>query len=79
MLRLEDLDVYNLAENLSDMVWYDFDHGGRKAQTTVGYQIIRSADSVSANISEGYGRYTPADRRRFYLYSRGSFRKRKHG
>ncbi|MBW1838136.1 MAG: four helix bundle protein, partial [Deltaproteobacteria bacterium] len=47
----------------------------------MGYQIIRSSDSISVNIAEGvnfrlsfrgYGRYTPADRKKFYLYSRGS-------
>ncbi|MBW1795973.1 MAG: four helix bundle protein [Deltaproteobacteria bacterium] len=26
---------------------------------------------------EGYGRYTPADRKKFYLYSRGSFEETK--
>ncbi len=26
---------------------------------------------------EGYGRYTPADRKRFYLYSRGSLEETK--
>ncbi|MEA2101082.1 MAG: four helix bundle protein [Thermodesulfobacteriota bacterium] len=25
----------------------------------MGYQIIRSSDSIAANIAEGYGRYTP--------------------
>jgi len=29
------------------------------------------------NLAEGYGRYTPADRRKFYLYSRGSFEETK--
>jgi four helix bundle protein len=43
----------------------------------VGYQIIRSSDSIAANIAEGYGRYTPADRKKFYLYSRGSLEETK--
>ncbi len=73
MIRLEDLEVYQLAEKLADMVWYDFDTWNKKVQNTTGYQLIRSSDSISANISEGYGRFTPADRKRFYLYSRGSF------
>jgi four helix bundle protein len=38
----------------------------------VGYQIIQASDSLAANIAEGYDRYTPADREKFYLYSRGS-------
>jgi four helix bundle protein len=66
-----------LAEQLSDLIWNDFDKWSKKVQNTIGYQIIRSSDSISANIAEGYGRYTPADRKRFYLYSRGSFEETK--
>ena len=77
MKDLTELDVYNLAEELSDLIWYVFDKWDKKVQNTIGYQIIRSSDSISANISEGYGRYTPADRKRFYLYSRGSFEETK--
>ncbi len=71
------MDVYNLAEELSDMIWYDFDKWTVKAQKTIGYQIIRSSDSIAANLAEGYGRYTPADRKRFYRYARGSFEETK--
>ena len=77
MKRVYELDVYKLAEELSDMVWYDFDTWNKKVQNTVGYQIIRSSDSIAANIAEGYGRYTPADRKKFYLYSRGSLEETK--
>jgi four helix bundle protein len=66
------LDVYKLTEALADMVWHDFVKWNKKVQNTVGYQIIRSSDSIAANIAEGYGRYTPADGKKFYLYSRGS-------
>jgi four helix bundle protein len=77
MREVYELDVYRLAEELSDMVWYEFDNWNRKTQNTVGYQIIRSADSIAANIAEGYGRYSSLDRRKFYLYSRGSFEETK--
>lgn len=77
MIALTDLDVYKLGERLSDMVWEDYDHWSEKAQRTIGYQIIRSPDSISINIAEGYGRYTPADRKNFYRYSRGSFEETK--
>mgnify|MGYP003433256288 CR=1 FL=1 len=77
MIPLTDLDVYNLGERLSDMVWEDYDHWPEKAQRTIGFQIIRSSDSISINIAEGYGRYTPADRKNFYRYSRGSFEETK--
>jgi four helix bundle protein len=77
MKRVYELEVYKLAEELSDLIWNDFDKWNKKVQNTVGYQIIRSSDSIAANIAEGYGRYTPADRRKFYIYSRGSFEETK--
>lgn len=73
MKALESLDVYVLSEKLSDLIWNLFDRWDRKAQQTMGYQIIRAADSISANIAEGYGRYSFPDRKRFYIYARGSF------
>ncbi|MEE4359014.1 MAG: four helix bundle protein [Desulfococcaceae bacterium] len=71
------MDVYNLAEKLSDLIWYAYDKWTEKAKRTMGYQIIRSADSIAANIAEGYGRYTPSDRKNFYRYARGSFEETK--
>ncbi len=77
MKEIYELDVYKLAEELSDLIWYAFDKWSVKAQNTIGYQIIRSSDIIAANLAEGYGRYTPADRKKFYLYARGSFEKTK--
>jgi four helix bundle protein len=48
-----------------------------KVQSSIGSQVIRSADSISANIAEGFGRYGMADRRKFYIYARGSFEETK--
>ena len=77
MKEVYELDVYKLAEKLSDLIWYAFDEWSKKVQKTIGYQIIRSADSIASNIAEGYGRYTPADRRNYYRYARGSFEETK--
>ncbi|VGO16825.1 hypothetical protein PDESU_05417 [Pontiella desulfatans] len=77
MMPVYELDVYQLSEKLSDMVWFDFDGWAPKAQKTIGYQVIRSSDSIAANLAEGYGRYTPADRKKFYRYSRGSLEETK--
>ena len=73
MKEVHELDVYRLAEELSDLIWHAFDKWPVKVKNTMGYQIIRSSDSIAANLAEGYGRYSPAERKRFYLYSRGSF------
>ena len=77
MKALFELDVYVLAEKLSDMVWCDYEKWPEKVKRTVGYQIIRSSDSIAANLAEGYGRYTSADRKNFYYYARGSFEETK--
>ncbi len=77
MKKIYELDVYKLAEELSDLIWYDFDKWSVKVQNTIGYQIIRSSDSIAANIAEGFGRHTSADRKKFYYYSRGSFEETK--
>lgn len=77
MKEIHELDVYKLAERLSDQVWNAFDVWSTKAQRTIGYQIIRSADSIAANLAEGYGRYSSKDKANFYRYSRGSFEETK--
>jgi len=77
MKEVYELEVYQLAEDLSDLIWYGFDSWPEKVRRTIGYQIIRSSDSIATNIAEGYGRYTPADRKVFYRYSRGSFEETK--
>ncbi len=77
MKGIHELDVYKLSEDISDLIWYGFDTWPKKVQQTIGYQIIRSADSIASNIAEGYGRYTPADRKLFYRYARGSFEETK--
>jgi len=75
--EIYELDVYKLSEELSDLIWYAFDEWPEKPKRTIGYQIIRSSDSICANLAEGYGRYTPADRKLFYRYVRGSFEETK--
>ena len=77
MREVHELDVYRLAEDLSDRVWVDFDGWSVKAATTMGYQLVRAADSIAANLAEGYGRRSTRDRQRFYLYARGSFEETK--
>jgi len=49
--EIYELDVYRLAEELSDLVWYGFDGWATKVQKTIGYQIIRSSDSIAANLA----------------------------
>lgn len=69
---LEDLEVYCLAEIFSDEIWFLVGEWDHFAKDTIGKQIVRSADSISANIAEGYGRYHYKENRNFCFFSRGS-------
>ena len=69
---LEDLDVYNLSNEFADEIWSIVINWSFLAQDTIGKQMIRSSDSIAANIAEGYGRYFFKENRQFYFYSRGS-------
>ena len=76
--NFENLRVYQLAETLADSIW-DITAGWDDfAKRTVGSQIVRSADSIGANIAEGTGRGSYADNRRFVRTARGSLNETKH-
>ena len=57
---------------IGDWVWIVVSDWNYLAKDTIGKQIIRSADSIAANISEGYGRYHYKENKKFCYYSRGS-------
>ncbi|MDP4238923.1 MAG: four helix bundle protein [Bacteroidota bacterium] len=71
-MKLEDLEVYNLSMMLSDKVWDFVLKWEYFSKDTIGKQWVRAADSVSANVSEGFGRNTYRDSRSFYYIARGS-------
>jgi len=72
VMKLEDLEVYNISMDLSDKIWIIVEKWDFFKKDTIGKQLVRAIDSVSANISEGFGRNTFKEQRSFYYYSRGS-------
>lgn len=76
--NFENLEIYKLSEILADEVWNIVSDWKNLAQDTVGKQIIRSADSIGANIAEGSGRGTAQENRRFLRMARGSLYKTRH-
>lgn len=71
-LKLNDLNAYKIAYNLSNYVWNIVILWNYFEKDTVGKQFVRSVDSVSANIAEGFGRFGKKDKVNFYRYAFGS-------
>ena len=68
----EKLEVYKLAEKLANEIWDVVAKWEYFAKDTIGKQIVRSADSIGANLAEGNGRYSIKDNQRFVKIARGS-------
>ncbi len=73
-----NLKVYQLSEKLSDAIWLIVLEWDKFCKNTVGNQIVRSSDSVGANIAEGTGRGSYQDNRRFVKIARGSLYETQH-
>jgi four helix bundle protein len=77
IMDLRDLEVYQLSEKLSDIIWnivLEWDYFSRD---TVGKQLVKASDSIAANIAEGYGRYHYKENKNFCYFARGSLEETK--
>jgi four helix bundle protein len=77
-IGFENLRVYHLSEKLADLAWSVVIEWEYLPKSTIGKQLINSADSVGANIAEGTGRGSYADNKRFAKIARGSLFEVKH-
>jgi four helix bundle protein len=73
-LKLNDIDAYKRAFHLSNRVWGIVISWDYFSKNTVGSQFVRAIDSVSANIAEGFGRYSKKDKIKFYRIATGSLK-----
>jgi four helix bundle protein len=76
--HFETLRVYQLSETLADETWRIVQRWSLLAQDTVGKQIVRSADSIGANIAEGTGKGSLLDQRKYARIARGSLYETMH-
>src|SRR5437763_6431766 len=76
--NFEKLRVYKLSETLADEIWDIVVKWESFAKRTVGAQVVRSGDSIGANIAEGSGRGSYQDNRRFVRTARGSLNETQH-
>ncbi|WP_303923842.1 four helix bundle protein [Draconibacterium sediminis] len=71
-LTLEKISAYTKAFEFSNEIWNVVLTWDYFAKDTVGKQLVKAVDSISANIAEGFGRYSKKDKVRFYRISMGS-------
>ena len=71
-LKLNDIEAYKLSFSLSNYVWHIISSWKNFEKDTIGKQFVRSTDSISANIAEGFGRFGKKDKIRFFRVAQGS-------
>ncbi|MBN1325985.1 four helix bundle protein [Candidatus Falkowbacteria bacterium] len=77
-LKLEDLEVYQIARELSRSIWNIYNSLNSEMKYIFGRQYITAVDSIGANVAEGYGRYHFLDKAKFYYNARASLFESKH-
>lgn len=71
-MKVQEHTAYQKARQLADIVWRVSKKWNYITLSTLGNQLIRSTDSISANLAEGWNRYTKKDKINFYVIARGS-------
>jgi len=71
-MDIKDLEIYRLSMELGEIIWEEVNSWNYFEIGTIGKQLVRACDSISANLSEGYGRYSFKENKQFCYYSRGS-------
>jgi four helix bundle protein len=71
-MRLEEWEVYQEAMRIGDVVWGTVATWDFFAKDTGGKQWVRPADSMAANLSEGFERFHHRENKQYGCYSRGS-------
>lgn len=71
-IDIHDMEVYKLSRKLSAMAWDIYVSLPQYLKFHMGDQLLRASDSVGANLTEGYFRYTFKDKNKFYVIARAS-------
>jgi four helix bundle protein len=76
--NFEKLKVYPLSEMVADHVWELVHQWPQFAKSSIGDQLVRSADGIGANIAEGVGQKTTGANKYHIRIARGSLYETKH-
>lgn len=69
---IENLEIYQVSLKISALAWEIYKKLPNNFQYHIGNQFLDAADSIGANISEGYGRFHFKESINFNNYARGS-------
>ena len=72
-----DLKIYQISEEIADEIYSIVIKWKFIDKRTVGIQLIKSTDSIGANIAESQGRHHLKDSINFLYFSRGSIEETK--
>lgn len=76
--NFKTLAAYQRSRELADAMYDKVVRWDAFDRETLGLQLIRAVDSISANIAEAGGRWTAADKRRLLTIARGSLYETEH-
>lgn len=71
-ISLKDLEVYQLARELSGIGWEIYSSLDWQTKKIMGDQFITATDSFGANTAEGYSRFHYLEKIRFFYIARAS-------
>ena len=70
--RFEDLTIWQEAQRYAVDIYNETQSFPKSEQFGITSQLRRSGSSISANIAEGFGRRSKADKLHFYIMAYGS-------
>ncbi len=68
---LKDIEVYQNSIKLGNIIWEMALEWDEFARDTIGIELVRSVDSIAANIASGYGKQSHTENRRSCYTARG--------
>ncbi len=77
-ILFEELRILQAVEEVADELWNHVMKWDNFSKETVGKQLVRSVDSIGANIAESYGRFHFGEKLQFLYYARGSLYETKY-
>jgi four helix bundle protein len=74
----KDLDTWESSLNLALKIYHTTENYPREERFGLVSQLRRAANSIGANVAEGYGYYHYKNKLRFYYQARGSIKEVEH-